>query len=78
MPEDPLFTYEQAVHHRRGRTDFLLVMGVAIPTEERVHLSESTITELSKKQTDVEAHDSLSCPVVSYPKDGTDGDAPGP
>ncbi len=55
-PEDQLFTYEQAVHHRRGRADFLLVVGAAIPTEERHHLSEATITGLSKKQTDVEAH----------------------
>ncbi len=55
-PEDPLFTYEQAVHHRRGRHNLLLVVGADIPTEERDHLSEATISELSKKQTDVEAH----------------------
>ncbi len=45
MPEDPLFTYEQAVHHRRGREDLLLVVGAAIPTEERDHLSEATIKQ---------------------------------
>ena len=55
-PEDPLFTYEQAVHHRRGRENLLLVVGAAIPTKERDRLSEATISELSKRQTDVEAH----------------------
>ncbi len=55
-PEDPLFTYEQAVHHRRGREDFLFVVGAAIPTEERDHLSEAAISELSKRQTNMEAH----------------------
>ncbi len=34
-PEEPLFTYEQAVHHRRGRDDLQLVVGKDIPTEER-------------------------------------------
>ncbi len=71
-PENPLFTYEQAVHHRRGRSDFLLVVGAAIPTEERDRLSEATITELSKKQTDVEAHQLPKLPRGVVPR-GWDG-----
>ncbi len=67
-PEDPLFTYEQAVHHRRGREDFMLVVGAAIPTEERDHLSEATITELSKRQTEVEAHRLRKLPRGVVPK----------
>ncbi len=55
-PEELLFTYEQAVHHRKGRDNLLLVVGADIPTEERYRLSEATITELTKRQTDVEAH----------------------
>ncbi len=53
-PEDPLFTYEQAVHHRWERED--LVVGAAIPTEEREHLSEATITAFQKSQAEVEAN----------------------
>ncbi len=71
-PEDPLFTYEQAVHHRRGREDLLLVVGAAIPTQERDHLSEATISELSKRQTDVEAHQLPKLPRGVVPK-GWDG-----
>ncbi len=48
-PENPMFTYEQVAHHRRGRDDFLLVVGADILTKERDHLSEATITELNKR-----------------------------
>ncbi len=56
MPEKPLFTYEPAVHHRRGRDDLLLVVGTDIPTKERDRLSEATISQLNARQTTVEAH----------------------
>ncbi len=72
MPEDPLFTYEQAVHHRRGCEDFLLVVGAAIPTEERDHLSEATITELHKRQVGVESHRLHKLPRGVVPR-GWDG-----
>ncbi len=55
-PEDPLFTYEQAVHHRRGRKDFMLCVGAAIPTEEKDRLSEATIKILQNSQAEVEAN----------------------
>ncbi len=55
-PEDPLFTYEQAVHHRRGREDLMLVVGTAIPTEKKDRLSEASITSLQKLQAEVEAN----------------------
>ncbi len=55
-PEEPLFSYEQAVHHRKGRDNLLLVVGAAIPTEERDHLSAATISELNTRQAEVEAH----------------------
>ncbi len=55
-PEEPLFTYEQAVHFRKGQDDLLLVVGADIPTEERHHLSEATINALTKQLNDVEAH----------------------
>ncbi len=71
-PEEPLFTYEQAVHHRRGRDNLLLVVGADIPTKERDRLSEATITELTKKQTDVEAHRLPRLPRGVVPK-GWDG-----
>ncbi len=70
--EDPLFTYEQAVHHRRGREDLMLVVGVAIPTDERNHLSEATITEFHKRQAEVEAHRLPKLPPGVLPK-GWDG-----
>ncbi len=70
--EEPLFTYEQAVHHRRGRDNLLLVVGADIPTEERDHLSEATISELSKRQTDVEAYRLPKLPRGVVPK-GWDG-----
>ncbi len=47
-------------------------MGAAIPTEERDHLSGATITELSKRQTDVEAHQLPKLPRGVVPK-GWDG-----
>ncbi len=71
-PEDPLFTYEQAVHHRRGRDNLLLVVGTDIPTEERDRLSEATISELSNRQTAVEAHRLPKLPRGVVPK-GWDG-----
>ncbi len=71
-PEDPLFTYEQAVHHRRGREDLMLVVGAAIPTEERDHLSEATILALQKRQAEVEAHRLPKLPRGVVPK-GWDG-----
>ena len=55
-PEEPLFTYEQVVHHRRGRNNLQLVVGTDIPTEERDHLSRATIAELNNHQTAVEGH----------------------
>ncbi len=67
-PEDPLFTYEQAVHYRRGRDNLQLVVGADIPTEERDHLSRATISELSKRQTDVEAHRLPKLPRGVVPK----------
>ncbi len=71
-PEALLFTYEQAVHHRRGCEDLLLVVGAAMPTEERDHLTEATITELNKRQTGVEAHRLPKLPRGVVPK-GWDG-----
>ncbi len=71
-PEEPLFTYEQAVHYRRGRDDLLLVVGADIPTEERDHLSKATISEFSKRQTDVEAYRLPKLPRGVMPK-GWDG-----
>ncbi len=56
-PEELLFTYEQAVHYRRGRDNLQLVVGADMPTEERHHLSGATISELSAQQTAVEAGD---------------------
>ncbi len=67
-PEDPLFTYEQAVHYRRGRDNLQLVVGADIPTEERDHLSRATIS----RQTDVEAHRLPKLPRGVVPK-GLDG-----
>ena len=55
-PEGPLFTYEQAIHHRRGRDNLQLVVGTDIPTEERDRLSRATIAELNNHQTAVEGH----------------------
>ena len=55
-PEKQLFTYEQAVHYRRGRDNLQLVVGADIPTEERHHLSGASISELSTRQTAVEGH----------------------
>ncbi len=56
MPENPLFMYEQAVHHRWGQEDLLLCVGADIPTEEKDHLSEATIKMLKDSSTDVEAN----------------------
>ena len=55
-PEEPLFTYEQAVHHKRGRDDLQLVVGKDIPTEERDGLSSATNSMLLHHQTAVEGH----------------------
>ncbi len=55
-PEDPLFTYEQAVHHRRGRTDLQLVTGRDSLTEEKDSLSTATIDKLCQLQAAVESH----------------------
>ncbi len=71
-PEDSLFTYEQAVHHRRGREDLMLVVGAAIPTEERDRFSEATISVLQKRQAEVEAHRLPKLPRGVVPK-GWDG-----
>ncbi len=67
-PEDLLFTYKQAVHHRRGRDNLLLVVGADIPTEERDRLSEATISELSTRQIAVEAHRLPKLPRGVVPK----------
>ncbi len=71
-PEDPLFTYEQAVHHRRGYEELLLVVDAAILTEERDHLSDATITELHKRQAEVESHRLPKLPRGVVPR-GWDG-----
>ncbi len=55
-PEEPRFTYEQAVHHRKGRDDLQLVVGKDIPTEERDSLSKAKIAKLQDHQNDVEGH----------------------
>ncbi len=55
-PKEPLFTYEQAVHHRKGREDFQLIVGRDIPTEERDHLSTATNAKLLAYQNAVEGH----------------------
>ncbi len=71
-PEDPLFTYEQAIHYKRGRDDVQLVVGADIPTEERHHLSGATISELSTRQTTVEGHKLPKLPRGVVPR-GWDG-----
>ncbi len=49
-PEEPLFTYEEAVHHRRGHNDLELHVGADIPTEERDHLSRAFATTLENRR----------------------------
>ena len=71
-PEEPLFTYEQAVHHRRGRDDLQLVVGKDIPTEERDRLSKAKITKLLDHQTAVEGHRLPKLPRGVVPR-GWDG-----
>ncbi len=71
-PEDPMFTCEQAVHHRRGRDNLLFVVGADIPTEERDRLSEATISGLNTRQTALEAHKLPKLPRGVMPK-GWDG-----
>ncbi len=71
-PEEPLFTYEQAVHHRRGRNNLQLVVGTEIPTEERDRLSRATIAELNNHQTAVEGHRLAKLPHGVVPR-GWDG-----
>ncbi len=53
-PEDSQFTYEEAVHHRRGRTDLVLHVGRNIPTEENAKLSYASGLTLKRLQTAVE------------------------
>ena len=67
-PEEPLFTYEQAVHHRKGRDDLQLVVGKDIPTEERDNLSKAQITRLQDHQKDVESHRLPKLPRGIVPK----------
>ena len=71
-PEEPLFTYEQAVHYRRGRDNLQLVVGADIPAEERDRLSKATISELSTRQTTVEGHRLSKLPRGIVPR-GWDG-----
>ena len=71
-PEEPLFTYEQAVHHRRGRDDLRLVVGKDIPTEERDGLSRAKIAVLHDHQTAVEGHRLPKLPRGVVPR-GWDG-----
>ncbi len=73
--ENPLFTYEQAVHHRRGQEDLLLCVGADISTEEKDHLSEATIKMLKDSQADVEAKQLPKLPRGVLPRGW---DAPGP
>ncbi len=55
-PEEPLFTYEQAINHRKGWDNLHLVVGKEIPTEERDNLSQAQIAKLKKHQNTVEGH----------------------
>ncbi len=71
-PEEPLFTYEQAVHHRRGRDDLQLIVGRDIPTEERDSLSTATIDKLRHLQAAVEVHKLPKLPRGVVPR-GWDG-----
>ncbi len=71
-PEEPLFTYEQAVHHRRGRDNLQLVVGTDIPSEERDHLSRATISEFNNRQTTVEGYRLPKLPRGVVPR-GWDG-----
>ena len=71
-PEEPQFTYEQAVHHRKGRDDLQLVVGKDIPTEERDSLSQVKIAMLRDHQDDVEGHRLPKLPRGKVPK-GWDG-----
>ncbi len=71
-PEEPLFTYEQAVHYRRGRDDLHLVVGRDIPTEERDSLSQAKINKLRNYQTAVEGHRLPKLPRGVVPR-GWDG-----
>ncbi len=71
-PEEPLFTYEQAVHHRRGRDDFQLIVGRDIPTEEKDSLSTATIDKLRHLQAAVESHKLPKLPRGVVPR-GWDG-----
>ncbi len=71
-PEEPLFTDEQAVHHRRGPDNLQLVEGIDIPTEERDRLSRATIAELTTHQTAVEGHRLPKLPRGVVPR-GWDG-----
>ena len=71
-PEEPLFTYEQAVHHRRGKDDFQLIVGRDIPTEEKDSLSTATIDKLCQLQAAVESHKVPKLPRGVVPR-GWDG-----
>ena len=71
-PEEPLFTYEQAVHHRRGWDDLQLVVGTDIPTEERDGLSKAKITKFHNHQTAVEGYRLPKLPRRVVPR-GWDG-----
>ncbi len=71
-PEEPLFTYEQAVHHRRGRDDLQLVVGRDIPTEERDGLSSAKNATLLRHQNAVEGHKLPKLPRGVVPQ-GWDG-----
>ncbi len=71
-PEEPLFTYEQAVHHRRGRDDFQLIVGRDIPAEEKDSLSTATIDKLRHLQAAVKSHKLPKLPRGVVPR-GWDG-----
>ncbi len=47
-PEDPQFTYEEAMHHRCGRTNLELHAGRSISTEENAKLSQATALTLKR------------------------------